>query len=145
MNLEDLVIHVMIAISIVVFGFIIGSFGWLIISTVIATPTSQDIPIYTISDGSLTEGRFALGSGSLHEYPTYFAFEKTPNGGYHILSFNAEISEVYMDNNSSPYVTRYYKRANFLGTEYISSDYKYEFHVPSGTIYLNNFEIKGDF
>lgn len=89
------------------------------------------IPIESLESGQSIHGYFILGSGSVNGRDVYIYYTKNTNGGYVRNHVDADMTIIYMDENTSPYLISKYVETNRLHVQFINS---YELHVPNGTI-----------
>lgn len=89
---------------------------------------NETVPIYTLSDNSLTRGHFSLGSGMISEQPMFVCYIINSDGSYSLKTLPAANSRIFMDTDVDPYilVTQYNSMAGY--------SYSYEIHVPKDTI-----------
>lgn len=92
---------------------------------------TETIYIESLRDGSVPEGSFVLGSGSISGSDVYIYYTKNEQGGYVRSHMNADMSIIYMDENEKPYLVKHFSETNRLHKRFESS---YSFHVPNGTV-----------
>lgn len=131
---------------------VIGSIVTLIIGIIIARFIGLFIPEefskipyltadlgYLERDSKLT-GSFCLGSGSINQYPYYFYYEKNEDGGYVPKQLAAGDNVVFFENKDTttlPHVKVFTKEFTTKWLDWFaisSTEKKYEFHIPEGSI-----------
>jgi hypothetical protein len=88
-------------------------------------------PIESLEVGSTISGSFVLGSGSVGGEDVYIYYTKTPGGGYVRNRVPTQMTLLYMDENTSPYIISHYVETKRKHVQFVNS---YDLHVPNGTV-----------
>ena len=93
-----------------------------------------DSPLHNLQDESQIHGSFSLGSGYIDEEPCFVFYEMEDNG-YVLRSVPADKSKIIEDENDKPFIRRYetYSEGRLTRSK-MYHDWRFEFHVPQGTI-----------
>jgi hypothetical protein len=95
-----------VGLSLVAAGFVGG-----LASMIVYTLTVDDVPrrfdIESLGDGTGTEGRFFLGSGSVDTEAVFFYYAPRKGGGYGLFHVDANTTAIYEDQTSSGYLVKY--------------------------------------
>jgi hypothetical protein len=98
---------------------------------------ADTIYIESLKDGSTISGRFVLGSGYINGRDVSIYYTTGDDGGYTRNNVDADVSKIYMDENTKPYIVCHYVETDRLKQQFIHS---YDFHVPNGTV-MNTYRV----
>jgi hypothetical protein len=104
-----------------------------------STETTQEQYVYNMGSDLGVEGHFVLGSGNVESVPVYVYFVKKESGAYAMKYVDAGKTDLFMDENDNPYISKDFECKFGYGTynpEENSGCYLQhaEFHVPNGTL-----------
>lgn len=75
----------------------------------IGNPVIVREPLASLDRENTIHGSFVLGSGTIDGQPSYSYYVQTSDGGYKLVSVNANSCIVYKDEDNNPYVIAGYR------------------------------------
>jgi len=106
--------------------------GGILCKTIDPPRYEESYPIASLSDRTITEASFFLGSGHINERPYYFFYQQDTEGGFHIEYVPADKTIIYED-SLQPRISKFNPtwRAYLISLDYSTL---FKIYVPQGTI-----------